>query len=88
MKKPWYKDFNVWTVIGETICGILAFSLIIISFFIPPIGIIDRSILAAVGEVFAFAALWLLPAAIRAGKTIKFTHGNTSVQVSGESQNE
>lgn len=60
---------------------IIAVGLIIASFLLPPTGIIDNSVLAAAGEIFAFAALGTLVHAIDKGKTARVMHGNTSLEV-------
>ena len=55
--------------------------LIIGSFFVPPMGIIDGSVLAAVGELFAFAALFAAWEAVERGIDAKVTHGGTSIEL-------
>lgn len=75
-------------VIGEAIVGIVSMGLIIAGFIIPPPGVIDPSVLSAVGELMGFAAIWMLPSAIRAGKTIKWTKGDHTITVSGEENKE
>ena len=70
-----------------TVCCILSVCLVAGGFFCPPIGIIDGSVLTAVGELLAFAALAQVPKVIKAvrnGKTITFTKGDLSVGVSSE----
>ena len=47
----------------------------------PPVGIIDGSVLMAVGELFAFAALAVGASAIAAGKDAKIQKGDLSVLV-------
>ena len=57
---------------------------------LPPMGIIDASVLTAVGELLMFGALAQVPALISAaknGKSIKVTRGNSSIEVSS-SENE
>lgn len=80
----WYRDVNVWIIIGEAVCGITAIGLLIAGFCLPPIGTIDPSVLQGVGEVFAFATLWQVPSAIKAGKTIKVEHNGTTLTVEKE----
>lgn len=68
-----------------SLCFIVSLLLIIGGFFCPPIGIIDGSVLTAVGELLAFAVLAQVPEvikAIRNGKAITFTKGDLSVGVS------
>ena len=54
----------------------------VVSFFIPPKGIIDPSIFKAAGFLFAFATLFELREAIREGMGVKLTHGETTIEVS------
>ena len=64
--------------------------LIIGGFLVPPVGIIDGSVLTAVCELLAFAALAQVPEvmkAVRNGKSITFTKGDLSVGVSSEVEN-
>ena len=58
--------------------------LIIGGFLLPPMGIIDGSVLSAVGELLMFGVLAQLPALIDAaknGKSIKVTKGDFSAEV-------
>lgn len=80
----WYRDINVWTVIGEAATGIVAFGLLIAGFLLPPPGSIDPTVIQAVGELMGFATIWMLPKAITAGKNIKLEHGNTTITVNEE----
>ena len=65
---------------------IVSVGLIIGSFFVPPQGVIDGSILAAVGELFAFAALFMAWEAIDRGVDAKVTHGNTTIELSNDDE--
>ena len=65
----------------------LAVSLLLITggFLLPPMGIIDSSVLTAVGELLMFGVLAQLPAlisAVRNGKSIKLTKGDFTAEVS------
>ena len=66
------------------ICLVVSLVLIITSFFIPPLAVVDGSVLAAVGEIFGFAALGEVGAAIERGHTATITHGNTTIEVKKE----
>lgn len=61
-----------WLVIGEATTAIVALGLIVASFIVPPAGIIDPSVLQAVGEILVLPVIWMIPKAIEAGKTIKY----------------
>jgi len=61
-----------WLIIGEAATAVVALGLIVASFIVPPMGIIDPSVLQAVGEILVFPVIWMIPKAIEAGKTIKY----------------
>lgn len=59
--------------------------LIVGGFLVPPLGIIDGSVLTAVGLLLMFATLAQVPAIIdaaRNGKSIKLTKGDFTAEVS------
>lgn len=58
-------------------------ALIIGGFFCPPIGVIDGSVLTAVGLLILFATLEKNPEAIKAGKSFKVSKGDLELEVSG-----
>ena len=60
---------------------VVSVGLIIGGFFVPPTGQIDGSVLTAVGELFAFAALASGLHAIRLGYDFKIVKGDTEVQL-------
>lgn len=62
----------------------IAIALLIASFIVPPTGIIDPSVLAATGEIFAFAALYVVYMAIEKGVPASVSHGDTTVTVNKE----
>lgn len=75
MKRP--KLHNVVFIV----CLLVSGGLLVAGFLVPPTGVIDPSVLTAVGELFAFAALSQLPFVIASGKGITLNHGNTSISV-------
>lgn len=50
----------------------------------PPVGIIDGSVLTAVGLLLMFSVIEKVPEAIKAGKNIKLQKGDSSVEISSE----
>ena len=68
---------NLWFLIFS----IVAVGLLIASFIVPPTGVIDPSVLAATGELFAFAALGTVIKAIDKGVDAKVQRGNTTLVV-------
>ena len=67
-------------------CLIISIGLIIGSFFCPPLGAVDGSILASVGELFGFATLATVIEAIKKGSDVSVTHNNTTVTVNTPDQ--
>lgn len=61
---------------------IISIMLIVGGFFVPPVGIIDGSVLTAVGLLLMFTVIAKLPEAIKAGKNIKLQKGDSSVEIS------
>ena len=66
--------------LSATLAAISA-GLIVASLFIPPQGIIDPSVLVAVGELTAWGALFAAWEAVDRGIDAKWTHGNTSIEL-------
>lgn len=60
--------------------------LIIASFLLPPMGVIDNSVLAAVGELDGVIALGAVIKAIDNGVDATFQHNNTSVTISNRDE--
>ena len=70
---------------GTTIALLTSFSLsaglLIASFVVPPIGIINGSVLKAASLIFGFAGLFFLREAVMEGLGVKLTHGETTIEV-------
>lgn len=66
------------------ILAAVAVVLIVVSFFVPPLGIIDGSVLAAIGELFAFASLFMIWESVDLGMDAKITHGGTKIELSND----
>lgn len=83
MKEIW-KNIDTYVKIGF----LTSLLLIVISFFIPPVGVVDGSVIAAVGEIDGFASilvfLYKLPQYIAAGMSAKITRGETQIELSGK----
>lgn len=69
------KRILFWITLG------VAVSLIIAGFLLPPMGIIDNSVLIAVGELGFFGVIAELPSYLESKKDIKIQHGNASITV-------
>lgn len=64
--------------------SLVSVGLIIASFIVPPTGVVDPSVLAATGELFGFAALYVVLVAVKKGTTASVQKGDTTLTVSGD----
>lgn len=64
------------------ICFFVSVGLIIGGFFVPPMGVIDGSVLTAIGELLLFPTLLYGFRAIELGLTIKFQKGDATIEIS------
>ena len=63
------------------ICFFISVALIVCGFIVPPLGVIDPSCLTAVGELLLFPTILYAYRAIELGLTVKFNHGDTSIEI-------
>ena len=63
------------------ICFFVSVGLVIGGFFVPPMGVIDGSVLTAVGELLLFPTLLYAYRALELGYKVKFQKGETSIEV-------
>ena len=68
------------------ICFFVSVGLIIGGFFVPPMGVIDGSVLTAVGELLLFPTLLYAYRAIELGLSVKFQKGDASLEISQHEQ--
>ncbi len=63
---------------------IVSTCLIVGGFFVPPLGIIDGSVLQSVGELLAFGVVSMIPDIIKSTKTAKVTTSSgTTIEFDG-----
>ena len=70
------------------ICFFVSVGLVVGGFFVPPMGVIDGSCLTAVGELLLFPTILYAYRAIELGLTVKFNHGDTSIEITKRKQTE
>lgn len=68
---------DIWFHIFASVSLIL----IVASFILPPTGMIDPSVIGAVGEITGFGALWELHVAIRKGFDAKIQRHDTTIEI-------
>lgn len=66
------------------VCFFVSVGLIIGGFFVPPMGVIDGSVLTAIGELLMFPTLLYGFRAVELGLTIKFSKGDATIEISKE----
>lgn len=66
---------SFWICLSASIAGLTA------GFLAPPTGVIDPSVLTAVGELFAFAALGVGYEAIRLGRNLRISKGDMVAEI-------
>lgn len=66
----------------------VAMGLIITAFFLPPMAVIDSSVLYACGEIFGFAALYAVIRAVDKGGVAKVSHRDTHLEIKNQKQPE
>lgn len=73
---------------AKLMCALLtacAIGLFVWGFFVPPLGIIDGSVLKAGGVLLAFAALWVIAhVVIELDKTARIKHGQIEIELKEE----
>ena len=70
------------------ICLIVSIGLIVAGFCVPPMGIIDGSVLTAVGILFGFASLAQVPVIIEVAGYVRMTKGDMTFEAKGINQNQ
>lgn len=68
------------------VCLIISISLFVGGFFVPPLGVIDGSVLTAGGILFGFAALAVAGQNLANGKDVTFRKGDTEVVIEDEAE--
>ena len=75
LRRIWRHD--IWL----RILTLASIALLVWSFMLPPPGVIDSSVIAAVGELAGFAALWQLAKAIDKGVDAALRKGDTEITI-------
>ena len=80
LQRIWRHD--VWL----RILTLASIALVVWGFVLPPPGVIDGSVIAAVGELAGFAALWQLAKAIDKGVDAALRKGDTEITITSDQQ--
>ena len=79
--KRFFKNFTKPQKISFWVCLLFSIGLLTASFVLPPTGKIDPSVIQSVGEIFGFAALYVVIEAIGRGSDIILKRGDTEVKM-------
>lgn len=83
--KNWYKNGDrMWKVVFYT-TQCISLLMILVSFFIPPLAVIDASIFAAVGELAFFPSLLAFYNIVMSGRKASISKGETTISVNDNS---
>lgn len=82
------KAFNIEIskicVIITTILTFIAVGLLVLSFFVPPVGEVNSSVLQSCSLILAFSVVWVVIIGILRGSDVKLTHGQTNIEINNE----
>lgn len=75
MNKEFRKTIPFW------ICLIVSIGLLIGGFFVPPMGVIDGSLLTGCGLLFGWGVLAQIPTIIKVAGYAKISNGTTTIEI-------
>ena len=76
-----FKRFTKSNKIAFWVCLAISVTLLTVSFLLPPKGQIDPSVLRGVGEIFAFAVLYVVIEALQRGTDVTFHKDNIDISL-------
>lgn len=80
IKQYWHNGPH-WAKVLFWVFMIIGTGLIIASFIIPPVGLIDPSVLKAFGEIQVFASLGMVFECVLRGMDVQIEKGDTKIQI-------
>ena len=83
-----FSHFTKSHKIAFWICLGISTALLVSSFIIPPTGVIDPSILRAVGEIFAFSVLYVVIEALNKGTDVTLHKGDVDITLNNPDRDE
>ena len=83
--KEYWNNSPTWARILFWVFLVISAALLVGSFFVPPTGIIDSSVIAAVGELQGFASIGVGLECVFAGMEVTLSKGDTQINVSHNS---
>ena len=84
--KQYWKNGPRWARVLFWVFLAVGVGLIIGSFFVPPLGVIDASVLRAVGEIQGFASFGVAFECIFTGMSISLQKGDITIDVTSQNK--
>lgn len=86
--KNFFAKFNKFDKVVFWLCLFTSIILLTISFFLPPKGQIDPSVIGAVGELFGFASLAVVIKALGKGTDVTLHKDNIDITLTNPDKDE
>lgn len=86
--KKFFTKFNKFDKVVFWLCLFTSIILLTISFFLPPSGQIDPSVIGAVGEIFGFASLAVVIKALGRGTDVTLHKGDLDITLNNSDKDE
>ena len=83
-----FKRFTKSNKIAFWVCLAISVTLLTVSFLLPPKGQIDPSVLRGVGEIFAFAVLYVVIEALQRGTDVTLHKGDIDISLNNPDKDE
>ena len=83
-----FKNFTKSNKIAFWVCLAISVTLLTVSFLLPPKGQIDPSVLRGVGEIFAFAVLYVVIEALQRGTDVTLHKGDIDISLNNPDKDE
>lgn len=85
IKEIWFKGTH--HNVAFWVCLITSIALMVTSFIVPPLAVIDSSVFVGTSILFAYAALASFNAALDKGVDAKIKHNDTELQIINDEEN-
>ena len=89
--KKWLKICVEDGALAGWLCLLVSIVLMVSGFCLPPLAVIDSSVIIGVGELMGFAVIFKLPnmiQSIKDGKELKIKHNETEVEIKSKPSEE
>lgn len=84
--KPFKNLFPKFHKIALIILTLVSIGLIVSGFLVPPLGVIDGSVLTACGLLLAWGVVWLGCYSLSKGYDTTLKHGNTELSIKNDDE--